>query len=126
MRAVLAQAHLVADHAGVGDRIVFAGRTPYSAGFYFDRTVSHHPGESAAATIRRTLTAREPCLLIVRDTDLDAVPRERRGQFRPLIPDGSWRCLVVGATGGMTPNGLATRSSLVDLPSTAPTKPPGV
>jgi 4-amino-4-deoxy-L-arabinose transferase-like glycosyltransferase len=93
-RTTLAFAHQIADRSGVGDNIVFVGKTPFSAGFYFDRSVTHHPREAASVTIHRAIDSSRSCLLVVSEEDVEAVPPAYRKLLRPLTSDGEWLFVV--------------------------------
>ncbi len=89
-RPALERAHDLSRGSGLGGSFEVAGPTPYSASFYLDDSVIHHPREPAATTLITALESPDRRLVILRRRDAEQMPSQIRHRLHPLTTDHRW------------------------------------
>jgi 4-amino-4-deoxy-L-arabinose transferase-like glycosyltransferase len=93
-RGVLAEASEIARRNHISSRVVFAGRTPYSATFYSPGGIAIHPNQPVGKTLGEVNEAKEPTLLILSESDVERIPTDLRQHLKPMASDKHWMILA--------------------------------
>ena len=93
-RGVLAEASEIARRNHISNRVIFAGRTPYSATFYSPGAVAEHPKRSPDATLTEAIETDASTLLIFSKSDVGKIPEGLRQYLQPTASQDHWMFLV--------------------------------
>jgi 4-amino-4-deoxy-L-arabinose transferase-like glycosyltransferase len=104
-RGVLVEASEIARRNHISGRVVFAGRTPYSAVFYSPDAVAIHPKRSPDATLTEEIENDASTLLIFSESEVGKIPENLRQYLQPVASQHHWMFLVTPVSENHSPPG---------------------